>query len=41
LASALKNDKVPHRVFRSPADVISSFQRGEIGATDRVHVKES
>lgn len=41
LASALKNDKVPHRVFRSQADVLSAFWRGEIGATDRVHVKES
>ena len=40
LASKAKNDKVPPRVFRGQADVLSAFWRGEIGATDRVHVKE-
>jgi DNA-directed RNA polymerase beta' subunit len=41
LASKAKNDKVPHRVFRNQADVLSTFWRGEIGAADRVNVKES
>jgi len=41
LASKAKNDKVQPRVFRSQADVLSAFWRGEIGATDRVNVRES
>jgi hypothetical protein len=40
LASHAKNDKVPTRVFASREAAVAAYKRGEIGASDRVTVKD-
>jgi transposase len=40
LASTAKNDKVPTRVFVSTQAAVDAYKRGEIGASDKVIVKD-
>lgn len=40
LASTAKNSKIPPRVFAGARDALAAYRRGEIGAADRITVRD-